>query len=69
MPAYLIIRIHAESPELLKDYQTAAPPVIEKYNGRFLARGGEVVTLEGPVESRQQCSLFGARPSDAQEPS
>jgi len=66
MPAYLIIRIHAESPELLKDYQTAAPPVIEKYNGRFLARGGEVVTLEGPVESRRVVIIEFPGLSDAE---
>lgn len=53
MPAYVVIRIQAEDPTLLRDYQAAAPSVIEKYNGRLLARGGEVVTLEGPEERRR----------------
>lgn len=53
MPAYIIIRIAADEPGLLKDYQMAAPAIIEKYHGRFLARGGQVVTLEGPTESRR----------------
>lgn len=53
MPAYLIIRMHAEEPGLLKDYQAATPAIIAKYKGRFIARGGSVVTLEGPEETRR----------------
>jgi uncharacterized protein (DUF1330 family) len=53
MPAYLIIRIAADDPALLKDYQVATPSIIEQYGGRFIARGGRVVTLEGPPESRR----------------
>lgn len=53
MSAYVVIRIKADDPALLKDYQKVAPSIIEKYNGRFLARGGEVVSLEGPEETRR----------------
>ena len=53
MAAYVIIKIKADDPALLKDYQAVAPAIIEKYNGKFLARGGEVVTLEGPEEPRR----------------
>jgi uncharacterized protein (DUF1330 family) len=53
MPAYIIIRIAADDPALLKAYQAATPPIIEQYGGRFLARGGQLVTLEGPEESRR----------------
>jgi uncharacterized protein (DUF1330 family) len=53
MSAYLIIRMQADDPSLLKNYQLATPPIIEKYHGRFLARGGPLVTLEGPPESRR----------------
>ena len=53
MPAYIIIRIHADDPGQLKDYQAVAPAIIEKYKGRFIARGGKLVTLEGPEESRR----------------
>ena len=53
MTAYVVIRIKADDPSLLKDYQTVAPSIIEKYNGKFLVRGGEVVTLEGPEEPRR----------------
>ena len=37
----------------MKEYQAAAPPIIEQYGGRYIARGGQVVTLEGPEESRR----------------
>ena len=53
MTAYVVIRIKANDPARLKDYQNVAPSVIEKYNGRFLARGGEVIALEGPEEARR----------------
>lgn len=53
MTAYVVIRMKADDPALLKDYQQVAPSIIEKYNGRFLARGGEIVTLEGPEETRR----------------
>ena len=53
MTAFIVIRIETNDPALLKDYQAATPPIIEKYHGRFIARGGTTVTLEGPVESRR----------------
>ncbi|MBI3561574.1 MAG: DUF1330 domain-containing protein [Gammaproteobacteria bacterium] len=53
MPAYLIVRVNVDDPALLKAYQAATPSIIEKYHGKFIARGGAVVTLEGPDESRR----------------
>ena len=53
MSAFMIIRIEVDDPARLRDYQTAAPPVVEKYHGRFIVRGGPHVTLEGPDESRR----------------
>lgn len=37
----------------MKAYQQVAPAIIGKYDGNILARGGEVVSLEGPVENRR----------------
>lgn len=65
MPAYLIARVHADDPTLLKDYQAAVPPLIAKYGGRFIARGGTTVTLEGPVESRRIVLIEFPELSDA----
>lgn len=53
MTAIVIIKIQAKDPSLLKDYQAVAPAIIEKYNGKFLARGGDIATLEGPQENRR----------------
>jgi len=53
MSAYIIIRINITNPEAIKDYQASTPPIVEKYNGKFIARGGEVITLEGQIESRR----------------
>jgi len=47
MTAYIEIRIKADEPNQLKEYQKVAPSIIEKYKGKFLVRGGEVVNLEG----------------------
>lgn len=53
MSAYIVVRMKADNPDLMKAYQAATPAVIEKYKGRFIVRGGNTVTLEGPEESRR----------------
>ncbi len=66
MPAFIIIRIDAANPGLLKEYQATAPAIVEQYKGKFLARGGPVVTLEGPDESRRIVMIEFPTLSDAQ---
>jgi len=66
MPAYIVVRIDVDEPGLLKDYQIATPPIIKKYRGRFIARGGSVVTLEGPIESRRIVIIEFPELSDAE---
>ena len=51
MPAYLIARVHVSDWERYREYTKATPPAIEKYGGRFIVRGGETITLEGPPET------------------
>jgi len=53
MSAYIVIRIASDNPARLKDYQLATPPIIEKYHGKFIVRGGATETLEGPEETRR----------------
>lgn len=53
MAAYVVIRIKVDDPTKLKDYQKAAPSIIDKYNGKILVRGGEVVSLEDTEETRR----------------
>ena len=50
MPAYLIARVHVTDPERYKGYTALTPAAIAKHGGRFVVRGGEVTTLEGPAE-------------------
>jgi len=53
MPAYLVARIRVTDPQKYRGYMALSPAAIEKHGGRFLARGGEVVTLEGEPEERR----------------
>lgn len=53
MAAYIIIRITVKDPIRLKEYQKVAPAIIGRFEGKLLARGGEVVSLEGSIENRR----------------
>jgi len=53
MPAYFIGRIEVTDPSRYSEYMKATPGVIAKYGGKFIARGGETTTLEGPEETRR----------------
>ena len=53
MTAYVILRITVHDPEKLKAYQNVAPSIIAQYEGKLLARGGEVVPLEGAADNRR----------------
>ncbi len=48
MAGYLIARVTVTDPEKYRDYTAVSPGLIAKYGGRFIVRGGETVTLEGP---------------------
>lgn len=47
MSAYVIAAIDVTDPEAYRGYSERAPATIEKYGGRYLARGGGTTTLEG----------------------
>lgn len=47
MSAYVIVQIQMHDPAGYEEYRVAAPPTIEMYGGKYLARGGKVETLEG----------------------
>ncbi len=48
MAGYIIARVTVTDPEKYQDYTAVTPGLIAKFGGRFLVRGGETVTLEGP---------------------
>ena len=53
MKAYWIATYHdLKNPENIKKYAEKASPVIKKYNGIILARGGKVETIEGNPSPR-----------------
>jgi uncharacterized protein (DUF1330 family) len=53
MPAYIIVRAEITDWEAYHRYTQISPQVVARYGGRFLARGGSVVTLEGPQETNR----------------
>jgi uncharacterized protein (DUF1330 family) len=53
MPAYIIARVDVTDWTLYREYTKATPEVIAKYGGKFIVRGGEIVTLEGEPETRR----------------
>ncbi len=53
MAAYVIARVQVHDWEKYRQYTRRTPDVIAKYGGKFVVRGGEVVTLEGPQETRR----------------
>ena len=53
MTAYLIIRVAVTDWDRYREYMALTPVALAKYKGRFIARGGESVTLEGPEEARR----------------
>ena len=48
MAAYVIADVDVKDPVRYEDYRKLVLPTITAYGGRFLARGAQVDTLEGP---------------------
>lgn len=48
MSAYIVVRMKVTDPEQYKRYAARTPECVASFGGRFIARGGEAVTLEGP---------------------
>lgn len=51
MFAYVIARIQVTDWDRYQEYVKASPSAIAEYGGRFIARGGQMTTLEGPEET------------------
>jgi uncharacterized protein (DUF1330 family) len=52
MAAYLISDVTVRNAEAFQTYRTRAAEAIAKYDGRYLARGGEIQSLEGAWNPR-----------------
>ena len=51
MAAYLLAQVDVRDMQQYREYTAKTPAIIAKYGGRFLTRGGAVVTLEGEESS------------------
>ena len=47
MSAYFVVDLDVTDSARFDEYRRVVPPVIEKYGGRFVVRGGTVEVLEG----------------------
>jgi uncharacterized protein (DUF1330 family) len=47
--AYFVAQIDVSNPQQYGEYTKLSPGIIERYGGRFVARGGRAATLEGPA--------------------
>ena len=47
MPAYVVGQVVVNDTEAYDEYRKRATATVEKYGGRFLARGGRIINLEG----------------------
>ena len=48
MKAYIIIDVTITNPALYENYKKLTPASLEPFEGKFVVRGGEAETLEGP---------------------
>lgn len=46
--AYVLVQVDVTNPQQYGEYTKLSPGIIEKFGGRFIARGGRTLTLEGP---------------------
>lgn len=47
MSAYVLVQVNVTDPSKYDEYKKHAPAAIDKYGGRYLARGGATENLEG----------------------
>jgi uncharacterized protein (DUF1330 family) len=57
MSAYVLVQVEVHDPARYEDYKRMVPPSLEKFGGRFLARGGATETLEGSWSPKRMVIL------------
>lgn len=58
MAAYVIAQVDINDPERYADYRTMVPASLEKYGGKFIARGGRAEVLEGEKQLPQRLVII-----------
>ncbi len=54
MAAYLIVDTLLDDPALYEDYKLRAKPIVERFGGQYLVRGGPMTVREGDLWSPQR---------------
>ena len=47
MAAYVIVEVSIEDPEEYEAYKKLTPAAVSAFDGKFIVRGGETISLEG----------------------
>src|SRR5688500_5125541 len=47
--AYVVVQMEVTNPPQYAEYAKLSPAIVAKFGGRFLARAGRTLTLEGPA--------------------
>ena len=47
MAGYWVVKVRVTDPEAYGEYAKRVPPVVKRYGGRVLVRGGPATTMEG----------------------
>lgn len=50
MPAYVVVTVEITDPSAYEEYRARALATVQKFGGRFLARGGALEVIEGDWE-------------------
>lgn len=58
MAAYLIVDTLLENPELYEEYKLKARPLIERFGGEYLVRGGNLTVREADLWSPTRLVLI-----------
>jgi uncharacterized protein (DUF1330 family) len=53
MSAYVIVEIDIVDPAGYEEYKKLAGPTVEKYGGKYVARGGKAEVLEGDWQPKR----------------
>lgn len=53
MPAFVIVEIEVHDQDLYKSYTQLTPDSIASYQGKFVARGGNTIVLEGDWQPKR----------------
>ncbi|PYO00012.1 MAG: DUF1330 domain-containing protein [Candidatus Rokuibacteriota bacterium] len=57
MPGYVIAEVDVTDPIVFEEYRKQVPGTVQKYGGKFLARGGTVHSLEGGWQPKRLVML------------